>query len=196
MNIYVIRHAQTTMNAKGKVFSGRTDVSLSENGIIATKEIAKNLLWKNIECVFITPLKRTKQTADIIFPQSINRVTVRDLAEMDFGDYEGSIMTEDNKDDPVFYDWVNNPEKVKFPNGEELLEHANRAFKALIGISELKQYENVAIVSHATTIRLIISQILTGRITYFRSIPCDNGCVSLIQIKDGAVKLKYINAPL
>lgn len=196
MNIYIIRHAQTTANEKGKVFSGATDVSLSKKGIEDTKLLSQNSLWEQIEHVYITPLIRTHQTADILFDKTIKRTIVPELAEMNFGDYEGKIMTPENADDPVFYNWVNNPEQLTFPNGENLLEHAESSLRALSDIAQNKEFENIAIVSHATTIRLLLSKLMTGNIKCFRKIPCDNGCVSLLSVDENAIKIKYINAPL
>ena len=195
MNIYLIRHAQTTHNAKGKVFSGVSDVSLSNEGVEATKTLAQNQLWNKIECVYVTPLSRTQQTADILFDKSIKRVVVPELAEMNFGDYEGIMMTPENENEPAFYNWQHNPEKCVFPNGENLAEHAEKAYQAILDIAENSPYENIAIISHATTIRLILSKIITGNITCFRYIPCDNGCVTMLNNNKG-IKIKYINATL
>ncbi len=195
MNIYIIRHAQTTMNAKGKVFSGHTDVSLSEKGVESAFKMSHIPIIKEIEHVYITPLKRTKETAEIVFGTSMGKTVIPELAEMDFGDYEGRIMTSENENDPVFYNWVHHPELVEFPNGENLLNHAQKAYQAFVRIAESQKYNNIAIVSHATTIRLVLSILLTGGIECFRNIPCDNGCFSLV-VKDNAkLKISYINAP-
>lgn len=196
MNIYIIRHAQTTMNAKGKVFSGATDVSLSNSGIEATRSLSQNPLWRKMEHIYITPLIRTHETADILFDKTIERTIVPELAEMNFGDYEGKIMTPENADDPVFYNWVNNPEQLTFPNGENLMRHAEKAYQAVIKIAENDMFENVAIVSHATTIRLVMAKLMTGNIKCFRKIPCDNGCVSWLTSEENSIRIRYINAPL
>lgn len=196
MNIYIIRHAQTTMNAKGKVFSGATNVSLSQTGIEVTKELSKNQLWTNIDHAFITPLVRTRETADILFPSYIPRTVIQEFAEMDFGDYEGRVMTPDNQNDPIFNKWLNAPEKLTFPNGDNLMFHAKDAYNALLNIAIQAKYENIAIVSHATTIRLMLSLLITGKVNHFRKIPCDNSCVSLIESENSELRIKYINAPL
>lgn len=195
MNIYLIRHAQTTMNAMGKVFSGSTDVSLSPSGIEYTTAIAGNPLLQTIEKVYITPLIRTKQTADILFPSQIPQIIIPEFAEVDFGDYEGKIRTATNQNDPVFYKWVNNPESLTFPNGENLLIHTKNAYDALKEILKNDTSKNIAIISHATTIRLLLSYILTGKISYFRNIPCDNCTFTMLNADNSNISVKYINAP-
>ena len=196
MNMYLIRHAQTTMNAVGKVFSGSTDVPLSEKGRATVRAMSANHLWERIERVFVTPLTRTHQTADILFGDRIERTVVPELAEVDFGDYEGKIRDSSNADDPVFYKWVHDPENLTFPNGENLLAHVNATLKALTNIAKENIWRDVAIVSHATTIRLALAVLLAGTIKCFRNIPCDNCCVTLIESDCGALRVKYINAPL
>ncbi len=196
MNMYLIRHAQTTMNAQGKVFSGSTDVALSDKGIETARQMSMNRLWGKIAHVFITPLIRTRQTADILFGDGLGRTVVPELAEVDFGEYEGRIRDSTNANDPVFYKWVHDPENLTFPQGENLLAHAKASLKALTKIANENTYDDVAIVSHATTIRLLLATLLTGTIKCFRNVPCDNCCVSLIVAGHGALRVQYINAPL
>ena len=153
-------------------------------------------MWDEIEHIYISPLIRTRQTADILFGTNNTYTVVNEFAEMDFGDYEGKSMPIDYVSDPIFFKWVNDPENLSFPNGGNLKVHAMNAYKALKNIAENKEYTNVAIVSHATTIRLILSIILTDSILNFRKIPCDNIGVSLITVDQGCAKVKYINAPI
>ena len=115
---------------------------------------------------------------------------------MDFGDYEGRIITKENESDPVFFKWLNSPREVTFPNGDNLLVHANKAFKQLKIIAREKKYNNVLIISHATTIRLIMSLLITESVDCFRNIPCNNGCISLLTTEDEKIKVEFINLPL
>jgi broad specificity phosphatase PhoE len=196
VNIYLIRHAQTTHNAKGKVFSGVSDVSLSADGVKATELLALNPLWKTIEHIYVTPLIRTHETADILFDKNIERTVVPELAEVNFGDYEGKIITPQNMNEPAFYNWRHNPEACVFPNGESLMEHVENAYRAIINIAQTESFDNVAIVSHATTIRLVLAKLITGNINCFRRIPCDNTCVSLLEADDNKIKIQFINTPM
>ena len=52
----------------------------------------------------------------------------------------------------------------------------------------MQQYDRIAVVSHKTTIRLLLSQLLTGDIQCFRKIPCDNSCVTLIEAEQNSKK--------
>lgn len=190
--IYLVRHAQTTMNAKGKVFSGSSDVSLSEAGIESTKKMAENPLWKEMEEIYVTNLKRTHETADILFGKEVKRVEEPRFAEVDFGTYEGSIRTKENENDPVFYKWANDPEHLTFPGGDNMLSHAQDAYRALMEIIKESKAQRIAIVSHATTLRMLVSLIQTGNIKGFRSVPCENGSVIILHVEENG-KLEIEN---
>lgn len=196
MKIYLIRHGQTTMNALGKIFCGSTDVHLSEKGLLDTSRITNNECWKDIEHIYITPLIRTHETANAIFPPNIPRTIIKEFAEMDFGSYEGKFITEENKNELPFYNWTHNPSECEFPDGDNLLQHGQDAYNKLMEIIKKNEHENIVIVSHATTIRLILSLLITNSVDYFKNIPCDNSCVTLLTYNGNEIEIKYINSKL
>ncbi len=65
MKIYYVRHGQTEWNKLNKI-QGIVDMPLNEEGIkqaYKTKEIINNI---EFDCAICSPLKRTRQTLDII----------------------------------------------------------------------------------------------------------------------------------
>lgn len=193
MIIYLIRHAQTVHNKKGKVFSGKSDVLLSDKGKEEAGNLKKSGILKDVKEIYITPLTRTRQTADILFPEEIPRHTVKELAEMDFGDYEGRILEEENTEDEVFSKWMNDPESLTFPKGDSFKDHAEEAFKALKDIAEKSNEDCIAVISHATTIRLIITQLLGKSLNTFREIPCENCSVTKVVYEKNVLSVEAEN---
>ena len=193
MVIYLIRHAQTLHNKKGKVFSGVSDVLLSSEGEKEALRWKNSPLFENVRRVYITPLKRTHQTADFIFDKSIERIVIPSLEEMNFGEYEGRVLDEESETDPVFRLWMNDPESLVFPSGDSFKEHAEEAFSAFKEIAENETAEEIAIVSHRTTIRLILTQLLGRSLGTFRDVPCDNCSAAKIIYKDGKFEIVNMN---
>jgi broad specificity phosphatase PhoE len=67
MRILVARHAETNYNVRGIVnYEPEIDVHLTENGIAQAHKLAAELKDIPINLIFVSRLKRTKQTADII----------------------------------------------------------------------------------------------------------------------------------
>lgn len=193
MKIYLIRHAQTVHNKKGKVFSGVSDVLLSEEGKAEAAKWKSSGFLNSAEKIYITPLKRTKQTADIIFGEDKEKIIVPSLEEMNFGDYEGKILDEESESDEVFRLWMDDPEKLVFPGGDSFIEHAEEAFSAFREIAENNTAHTIAIVSHRTTIRLILTLLLNKPLNTFREIPCDNCSVAVINYESGVFTVEKLN---
>ena len=62
MKIYLLRHGETAYNVDHR-YQGVTDIPLSPAGLAALKQADFSP-----KTVYVTPLKRTKQTAEILFP--------------------------------------------------------------------------------------------------------------------------------
>ena len=65
MKILITRHGQTNWNVLGKI-QGQTDIELNENGKKQAKEISEYIRNENIELIITSPLKRAKETAEIV----------------------------------------------------------------------------------------------------------------------------------
>lgn len=66
MKITLIRHAESVYNEK-RLLQGQVDCELSKKGLKETKEKSKNFP-SDFDICFCSPLKRTKQTAEILIP--------------------------------------------------------------------------------------------------------------------------------
>ena len=87
MKIYLLRHGETAYNVDYR-YQGVTDIPLSPAGLAALKQADFSP-----KTVYVTPLKRTKQTAEILFPAA-EYIPVNDLGEMNFGVFEGRNYNE------------------------------------------------------------------------------------------------------
>jgi broad specificity phosphatase PhoE len=88
MKIYAIRHGLTALNKKG-VINGQIDEGLSDEGIKQAQDSIVSLP-KNIEHIHVSPLLRTKQTAEIINKHLKKSLSIHDeLREIHFGSFAG-----------------------------------------------------------------------------------------------------------
>lgn len=85
MIIYCIRHGETNSNLKG-IVSGRSDEPLNQKGVEQAQEINNRLSDITFRAVYVSPMKRTLQTAEIIIPEKQfiidERLAERDLASL------------------------------------------------------------------------------------------------------------------
>lgn len=123
MDIVLIRHGQTESNRDMR-YLGRTDEPLSKEG--AEKAAAAGC-FPGMETVFVSPMLRARQTAEILFPNAVQRV-YEDLREMDFGDFEGRAVSE-LSNDPAYNAWIASNCTLPCPGGENPTDFAARCRK-------------------------------------------------------------------
>lgn len=96
--IYLVRHGQTEFNSRG-MLQGALDSPLTEFGKLQIEKVGKNLKRDYNSDVpiktYISPLGRTKQTAEILNKYvSMDKVTDETIKEVSFGDWDGKVIEE------------------------------------------------------------------------------------------------------
>lgn len=157
VEIVLIRHGKTEGN-KEKRYIGRTDQPLSEEGIAGIKE---NLgRYPSVEKVYASPMKRTRQTAELIYPGQAPEL-VDGLREMDMGVFEGKNHAE-LKNRPSYILWVATRGKISIPGGESMKDFGKRtmdAFTQVLGDMQAEGIKRSAVVAHGGTIMSIVTQL-------------------------------------
>ena len=96
INCIFIRHGCTVSNIEHR-YLGRTDEPLDEAGVVELENALNNGVYKALEgnslkeqIIITSPMRRCKQTAEIILPVAQHHKihTVKEFAEMDFGEWE------------------------------------------------------------------------------------------------------------
>lgn len=85
--IIFLRHAKTKMNKEGR-FCGVIDTDITEEGRRQAEKMRKTFKEYQFDAMYCSPLKRTKQTLEAIFP---NREFIEEdgFTEISLGDWEG-----------------------------------------------------------------------------------------------------------
>src|SRR5699024_6004320 len=87
--IRLIRHGETNWNKEGRI-QGKTDIPLNETGRIQAEECAASLKHSEWDIIISSPLKRAKQTAEIINKNlHLPIMEMSAFAERNYGDAEG-----------------------------------------------------------------------------------------------------------
>ncbi|MCF0143281.1 MAG: histidine phosphatase family protein [Parasporobacterium sp.] len=154
MELYFVRHGKTRGNGLMQ-YIGSTDEPLSEEGLAAANAVTPDLSVKEI---FVSPLKRTQQTAAILFPEAAQTV-IDGFAEMDFGIFEGR-SADDMKDDAEYTKWVDSFCELPIPGGESRAQFQDRCVETFINVMEepIKNHiDRVYFAVHGGTIMSILS---------------------------------------
>lgn len=159
--VYLIRHGATEMSSENR-FSGGTDVDLSELGRWQAERLAERLADDHIMAVFCSPMRRTVETATIISaPHGLTPIQNSDLREIHHGRWETMSRADVEEQFPEEYAaWSADPFTFAPQGGESGLSVMARALPVLRQVVVEHSGENIAIVSHKATIRLMISSLL------------------------------------
>ncbi len=96
--LYLIRHATPDFKDGIKLCIGRTDIDISEAGIIEAKKLRDFFKDKKIENIYASPLIRCVHTAEIIADGKIDVNIHQGLAEIYMGHWEGVPLKDIKKE--------------------------------------------------------------------------------------------------
>ena len=175
MNIFVVRHGQTEWNVMKKM-QGSADIELNEKGLSQASDTADMLRDLTFDAIFCSPLKRAKQTAEIINDdRGLNIVFDERLRERNYGEFEGTNKSSFNYNE--FWSYQKN---MKYEKAENVQDFFERIYDFLDDITS-KEYDNILIVCHAGVEKAIEC--------YFNGLMSDDKIGSFLP--DNASVLKY-----
>ncbi len=154
MNLYTARHGETAWNRENRV-CGLTDLPLTDRGREQARALAELVSSRSIHRIFASPLKRARETAEIVGARIGLPIQVeRRLIEQNYGIYEGV-----DRGDQGF---LANKRcfAYRYPGGESMMQVAYRTYGLIEEAREKYPEENVLFVCHGGVCRAIH--------TYFR----------------------------
>ncbi len=163
MLIALIRHGMTELSEE-KRYQGVLDTPLSARGRAALHRAGICPAY-----VYVSPMLRARQTAEILFPEAEQRV-IADLREMEFGAFEGRGWWE-MEEDPAYRRWVSSGCTERCPGGEDMAEFSMRVTEAFAAIVERELSSGspeMTVVAHGGTQMAVLSQWADPAHEYFR----------------------------
>ena len=165
MRAVLIRHGQTAGNVLGR-YIGRTDEPLSEQGRAAARAAGTD---PAVRQVYVSPLRRTGETAAILFPCA-RQIVVPDLREMDFGVFEGRSASE-MEHDAVYRAWVEGNCLAPCPGGEAKSEFQRRtvtAFSRALRDARIQGIETAVFVVHGGVIMSVLEALAVPKREFYQ----------------------------
>ncbi|TWS18075.1 acid phosphatase [Tsukamurella asaccharolytica] len=149
-----IRHGETAWSRSGR-HTGTTDVPLTETGIEQARALGPVLadLALANPTVLVSPRARAATTAELA-GLTVTAVD-EDLAEWDYGDYEGRTSAEIRVDDPGWTVWDRGA-----PGGESLAQVTERVDRVLTRARAAMADGDVVLVAHGHLGRVLTARVL------------------------------------
>lgn len=195
LNIYILRHGETAMNADGNRYCGRTDVALTDKGIEQANMVKNQLEDIVFKAVYSSPLIRAVRTAEIAGNGREVRQDQR-LIEVDFGEWEGKTRSEFIADNPDIWDqWCEDPTNVRAgETGETALEVVYRVNSFFEELRTTYTDGNIMVVGHNGINRLFLASKLSMKLKNYRRLVQENSSVTLFSLdENNEIQLKLLN---
>jgi probable phosphoglycerate mutase len=169
--IWLIRHGETEWSAAGK-HTGRTDIPLTDAGKQRAQALGQRLAANSFALVFTSPLSRARETCRLAGFGQQARV-VADLAEWDYGIFEGRRTSEIRSESPNWSIW-----RTDVPQGEAIEHVAERAERVIEEMSAA--IGDIAVFSHGHMLRILTACWLGLPPQAGRLFALDTGSISIL----------------
>lgn len=196
--LVLIRHASTVANENG-LLCGSMETDISEKGrleIDCLKErierLKKEENWK-LSKVYVSESKRTEETVKDI--ENLEIIKIKDLGEIDFGDFEGKTFEWIKNEYPKEYDKLcTEGFDYRYLNGENAIEAYEKNKRAVEYILKDMEDDSTAIIcAHGGSIRNILSYMLCGKLENHWNFKIENAKITVLEYDYGFSVLTKLN---
>jgi probable phosphoglycerate mutase len=195
--VILLRHAHSVANEKGILAGRASGVSLSTKGIEQAALLSSRVGNARFKDLRISPLERCLATIEPWLQSqdaALRKKILIDpnISEVDYGDWTGKKLLALS----LRKEWrvvQNTPSKMKFPNGEGLLQVQQRAETALHQSIKKAGSGVSLIVSHGDVIKSLIATALELDLDKFQKIVIDPASISVLDFNKGNFRLLHLN---
>lgn len=176
LKLHLIRHGETAWSLSGQ-YTGSTDISLTKNGKLEAKALKAHLRETPFSRVFTSPLKRARQTCALVALLPVAEIEP-DLAEWDYGDYEGQHPEDILRERPgwtIFKDGAPNGESP-----EQITVRADRLIARLHGLTG-----NIALFTHGHFGRVLAARWIGLSVAHSRTFLLSTASHGILSFEHG-----------
>ncbi len=186
--IVLVRHGETEWSRTGR-HTGTTDIPLTAIGEAQARALRGPLTDWDFAQIRISPLARARDTARLAGLDAPTPIIDADLAEWDYGDYEGLTSDEIHVDDPGWTIFADDA-----PKGETAEQVASRVDRVLACVHpDLEAGRDVALVAHGHLLRVFASRWLGRSPRFGAHLAFDAGAMSVLDTEHHVPLLRTWN---
>jgi len=185
MKVIIVRHAQTSENAKEIDIGHAVDPLLTDEGIEQAKKLAEFLKHEKIHYAYVSPQKRAVHTAEHVlqFHPSVKITHAPELKEQNLGIYESLPKSEWKK---IKAQTQEPFDLFKPPKGESYTELQHRAKKFFHTLFDKHKNDTILVVSHGGTLGMLYLHLLDKPITeeHYKNHKPENTAFTVVEMYD------------
>jgi broad specificity phosphatase PhoE len=188
MNIYLLRHGETSWNREHRL-QGIRNIPLSRAGIRQTRRSADWFGKIGVTRIVTSPLIRAQRTAQILGEGTSQVHLVDDrLREIDHGRWTGlRLASIEHRFPHEFAAWNLAPETLRLPASESLKDVYRRSTDVLMDALKDCANGNLLMVSHGVVNALLLCAALGASLSRIREFSLPNLAASILRVEQRRV---------
>ena len=196
IRVIIVRHGQSTYNTVRRIQGHLDESELTQKGCDDALKVGKALNNISFDAIYCSPLKRAKQTAEIIHREiKANKDNIpalqqnHKLMEIHLPLWEGMLATEVQENFPEDHKiWKENPEQLRMlvKDGETTVEYFpikalyEQAKEFWLSILPRHQNQTILLVGHSCINRCLIQAANNISPAYMQHIQQSNCCINVL----------------
>lgn len=196
--MFLVRHGATDHNLRRPtVLQGSgIDGPLAAVGREQAAMAAKFLRRYRFDAVYASPMRRAKETAEIIAaPHELPITAVPQILEADVGRWLGLDWDTIAAEEPEAYRLhLEDPSVHAYPEGESATDVQNRTVPALLDLMQANLGRRILVVAHNIVNRVMVAHLSHIPLRHMRAIRQDNCAVNLIRHRGDEAELITANS--
>ena len=183
-HVIFVRHGQSEANT-GNYFAGHLDASLTALGIEQAEKMADFVKNYPVTAIYASDLSRAFDTARPIADSfNLSIITDKRLREIHAGEWQNQTFTVLDKND-TYLKWRTGEIPIAPKGGEAIADLFTRVHAALTEIMANHLGETIAVVTHATPIRVLKTEWMGVPLSKLRTISSPpNASVTIVNYKE------------
>jgi broad specificity phosphatase PhoE len=183
MKICLVRHGQTESNYEG-IIQGRENVELNDTGRRQCKRLSEKIKDKHYDYCYMSPMKRTVETAIILIGDRVETIPDKRLIEREMG--EITNKSRELYDTNKYWDYNLNSGDLGVEKVQDIFERCRDFLRYII---DKHSGQTILIVSHSAILRAIRHILLNTDVNGNLLYPIDNCYYEEIDIDEKKISI-------
>jgi probable phosphoglycerate mutase len=196
LTLYLVRHGETELNARHIVQGSGLNPPLNETGHRQARLLYQRLRHIPFERIYVTSLERTRQTLAEFTKDGHRLLTLDDLKEIHWGDWEGMQGTDEVRASfrQLLANWADGNFEASTPGGETLIQAASRIKRGLETIFWENPTGNVLVCTHGRTLRIALALLSGYGLRNMERFEHANTGVNIVRVVDKHLEVLTLNS--